>query len=138
MMDAVEQDFGPEAVKKILARLTDDRVAAAAPTVEGLSLEEKISVLKSWYLPNDPYMETEATEGSYSLMERNCPFLNTALQRPSICSISVSALTRILGYRVDREETFQHGDGRCIFRVHRDEPIDMQTWQFELESAVTR
>ena len=138
MLDAIAQDFGPAAVTKILARLADERVAAVAPRVEGMSLTEKIAELKSWYLEDDPYMETEAKDGSYSLMERNCPFLNTALQRPAICSVSVSALTHILGYRVVREEMFQHGDGRCIFRVLPDEPIDVENWQFELEPEFTR
>jgi len=140
MLDAISEDFGPDAVAKVLGRLTDDRVAAAGPGVEGMPLEEKIASLKSWYLQDDPYMETEANtkDGSYSLMERNCPFLNTALQRPQICSISVNALTRIIGYRVVREEKFQHGDGRCIFRVLHDQPIDPETWQFQLESEFIR
>lgn len=140
MLDAISEDFGPDAVAKVLGRLTDDRVAAAGPSVAGMPLEEKIASLKNWYLPDDPYMETEANtkDGSYSLMERNCPFLNTALQRPQICSISVNALTRITGYRVVREEKFQHGDGRCIFRVLHDQPIDPETWQFQVESEFIR
>ncbi len=134
MLDAIRQDFGPKAVTTVLGRLTDDRVAAVGPTVSGMTLNEKIVALKSWYLEDDPYMEPEAKNGSYRLMERNCPFLNTALRRPVICSISVNALTRILGYRVVREEKFQHGDGRCIFRVLHDEPVDPETWEFEHES----
>jgi predicted ArsR family transcriptional regulator len=138
MMDAIAEDFGVDAVRKLLERLTDDRVAAVAPTVEGMPLEEKIASLKSWYLPEDPYMDPEAKPGSYSLTERNCPFLNTALQRPTICSVSVNALTRVLGYRVVREEKFQHGDGRCVFRVLHDEPVDGEQWQFEVEPEFTR
>lgn len=138
MLDAIAQDFGLDAVTKVLARLAEERVAAVGPRVKGKPLAEKISELKSWYLEDDPYMESEAKNGSYSLTERNCPFLNTALQRPMLCSISVNALTQILGYRVVREEKFQHGDGRCIFRVLHDEPIDSDTWQFEIEPEFIR
>lgn len=138
MLDAIADDFGIDAVTKILARLADERVNAVEPTVRGMALAEKVASLKSWYLPDDPYMETEAKEGSYSLMERNCPFLNTALQRPMLCSISVNALTQILGYRVIREEKFQDGDGRCIFRILYDEPIDPATWQFQIEPEFIR
>ena len=138
MLDAIAEDFGKQAVAKVLARLADDRVNAVAPTVKGLPIAERVAALKSWYLPDDPYMETEAKEGSYSLTERNCPFLNTALQRPQLCSISVNALTRILGYRVVREEKFQHGDGRCVFRVLHDQPVDSDSWQFQLEPEFTR
>jgi predicted ArsR family transcriptional regulator len=137
MLDAIREDFGSEAVTKVLGRLTDDRVATVGPTVSGMTLDEKIAALKSWYLEDDPYMEPEAKNGSYRLTERNCPFLNTALRRPAICSISVNALTRILGYRVVREEKFQHGDGRCIFRVLYDQPIDPDAWEFQHEPEFT-
>lgn len=138
MLDAVAQDFGPEALTRILARLTNDRVNSVAPTVSELPLEEKLQALKSWYLDDDPYMEAEAEDGSYRLVERNCPFLNTAMRRPMVCSISVNALTRILGHRVVREEKFQFGDGRCVFRVLENEPVDSDTWQFRLEPEFTR
>ena len=33
--------------------------------------------------------------------------------------------------------TFQAGDGRCVFLVHLDEPIDEDNWEFKLESEMT-
>jgi predicted ArsR family transcriptional regulator len=54
------------------------------------------------------------------------------MRRPALCSVSVSALTRLLGVRVHREEKFQNGDGRCVFRVHANEPVT--DWTFTLES----
>jgi predicted ArsR family transcriptional regulator len=54
--------------------------------------------------------------------ERNCPFLNVARAHPAICSVSVNTLERLLGFRVIREQRFQAGDGRCVFRVQLDQP----------------
>lgn len=136
MIDAVAEEIGGDSLTRVLSRLTDDRVNSVGGGLVGLSLAQKVTALKSWYLEDDPFMDVEATDGSYSLRERNCPFLNTALRRPVICSISVNALTRILGYRVVREETFQGGDGRCVFRVLPDQPIDPESWEFRLESEM--
>jgi hypothetical protein len=58
------------------------------------------------------------------------------MSRPALCSVSVNALTRLLGVRVRREETFQNGFGRCSFHVYADEPIDPDTWEFKLESEM--
>jgi len=82
-------------------------------------------------------METEEVEGGYRLIERNCPFFNTAMRRPALCSISVNALTQLLGVRVRREEKFQNGDGRCVFRVYANEPVDSANWEFRLESDLS-
>jgi hypothetical protein len=36
-----------------------------------------------------------------------------------------------------RDEKFQDGDGRCVFRVVQDEPIDSDSWKFRLESDMS-
>ncbi len=138
MIDAIAENFGKEAMTKVLSSMTDERVTEFAGAMRDLTLEQKLASLKSWYIADDPYMEPEANGTSYRLTERNCPFLNTALHRPMLCSVSVNALTRVLGYRVVREEKFQNGDGRCVFRVLLDEPIDPDDFPFKLESDVTR
>lgn len=137
MIDTVAGEFGEGAVVKMLERLADERVAAVEPSVRGLPLGEKVAAMKSWYLADDPFMDPGADDNGWRLVERNCPFLSTALRRPMLCSITVNALSRVLGNRVVREEKFQNGDGRCIFRVLEDEPVDAATYPFQLESKVT-
>jgi predicted ArsR family transcriptional regulator len=133
MIDAIGEELGGEAAVRVLERVSNDRVNALLPSVEGRTLEERLDVLKSWYVEDDPFMDREAAGGDYRLIERNCPFYNTAMRRPALCSVSVNALTRLLGVRVAREEKFQNGDGRCVFHVYAQERIDASRWQFALE-----
>ncbi|HYC88793.1 MAG TPA: DNA-binding protein [Thermoanaerobaculia bacterium] len=132
VIDAVADELGMDATVRVLARVSNDRVDALAPRVEGRTLEERLEILRGWYAAGDPYMTHEREGDDYRLIERNCPFYNTAMNRPALCSVSVSALTRLLGVRVRREEKFQNGDGRCVFRVYANEPVT--DWQFELET----
>lgn len=135
MLDAVSEELGSEAAVRVLRRVTDERVAAAEGQVRGLPIEERVNALKNLYFESDPYMEVEpATDGFY-LVERNCPFYNTAMRRPILCNVSINALTRLLGVRVEREERFQNGDGRCVFHVHANEPVDAAAWGFRLEEG---
>lgn len=138
MLDAVAEALGPEATERMLGRVMTDKVTSLEPVLRGLPLEQKIAVLKNWYLDADPYMEAQPTENGWRLIERNCPFLNTALHRPALCSVSVNALTKLLGVKVLREEKFQTGHGRCVFRVFADQPIDTEKWGFQLESELER
>ncbi len=122
MYDAVEEKLGPEAANQVLERLVDSKVATFEPAMRGLPLSDRVAMLKSWYLDDDPFMTTEEAGNGYRLVERNCPYLNAAMGRPTLCNVSVNALTRLLGVRVEREERFQNGDGRCVFRIYADEP----------------
>jgi predicted ArsR family transcriptional regulator len=132
MLDAVGEELGSDAALRVLERVSNDRIAALAPAVQGRALEEKLEVLKGWYFEDDPYMDFESAGDDYVLVERNCPFYNTAMHRPALCSVSVNALTRLLGVRVARQEKFQNGDGRCVFHVYVNEP--MTNPRFTLET----
>jgi len=133
MFDAIADELGPDALKKILARLADTKVSLNEGLLRGMNLAQRVQALKDWYLKDDPHMEVEQTEDGFRMIERNCPYINTAMNRPSLCSVSVNALSKLLGVRVEREEKFQNGNGRCIFRVYANEPIDEETFEFELE-----
>lgn len=134
MLDAVAKELGADAAMRVLARVSEDRVNELAPALEGMTLEQKIEAVKCWYFEDDPYMATERDGDDFRLVERNCPYYNTAMARPELCSVSVNALAHLLGVRVAREETFQRGDARCVFHAYAHEPIDNAKWEFAPET----
>ncbi len=136
MIDAITEEFGPDGLKRVLAKIANAKAGVAESALKPLSLSGRMQALKDWYLKDDPHMAVEQVENGYRLIERNCPFINTAMNRPSLCSVSVNALTKALGFRVAREEKFQDGDGRCVFRVYADEPVDTTSMEFRLESEM--
>ena len=136
LIDAISAELGPDAARRVLRHVAEEKVAANEPALRDLPLSERVVAMRDWYLESDPYMDVEEVDGDFRLIERNCPFYNTAMRRPALCSVSVSALTRLLGVRVQREEKFQNGDGRCVFRAYADEPIESANWEFRLESEM--
>jgi predicted ArsR family transcriptional regulator len=118
---ALEQ-FGGAGVVAMLARMTEARVARWAPRLKGLSVKEKLKALSTLYGDRDAWMQVQWRDGAPALIERNCPFLNVATAHPAICSVSVNTLSQLLGCKVVREQRFQAGHGRCVFRVRLDEP----------------
>ena len=135
LVDAVAEQLGPEALQKLLAAITEQQVRHWEPRLAGLSLPERIKALKDIYIEDDPHTSMRKDQRGYVLVERNCPFLNVAMRRPQLCAITVNTLTRLLGVRVVREERFQAGDRRCVFRVLEDQPVDSATHAFEMEQA---
>ena len=136
ILDKVAEELGADAAKRILASITEARVRELEPRLAGLTLEQRVEALHDLYSNDDPYMQSEKVEDGYRLVERNCPFYNTAMARPVLCSVSVNSLSRLLGVRVAREQKFQDGDGQCVFRVFADEPIDSDSTLFMLESEL--
>ncbi len=136
IVDTVAAELEPEALKTILSALTEARVKRWQPMMENKRLPERLEALREIYQENDPYTFVESSDdGVMRLVERNCPFLDVARRRPALCSVTVSTLTRLLGYQVKREQTFQNGDGCCAFRVLTDQPVDPAANGFAWESV---
>lgn len=127
VLDKVVQQFGEKALKQVLSAMIEERIREWRPRLMGLNLMERLEVLKNLYLKEDPYMELVQQGNSIYLIERNCPFQNVAMQRPMLCSVTVSVLTHLLGCTVKREQRFQNGDGCCAFRIFLHEPVDENT-----------
>jgi predicted ArsR family transcriptional regulator len=83
-----------------------------------------VEALRSIYFDGDRFITVERGRGPVRLIEHNCPYLNLAMDRPAICSVTVATLSRALGLRVVREERLQDGDARCTFCIHPDEPVE--------------
>ena len=135
LVDAVADQLGNKALDTLLAAVTDQQVKHWESKLAGKSLPERIKALKDLYYEDDPYSSMKKNGRDYVLTERNCPFLNVAMKRPHLCSVTVSTLIRLLGVRVMREERFQDGDRRCVFRVLTDEPVDIRRFHFALEDT---
>jgi predicted ArsR family transcriptional regulator len=132
LIEAVLKTSGKEALRRLLAGLTDKQVAKWEPQMRGKSLEQRLEMLRNLYFEDDPHMSVSKSDGEIRLIERNCPFLNVAMRQPALCSLTVSTLQRLLGVRVVREERFQNGDRRCVFRVLTDERAPVEA-PFEFE-----
>lgn len=138
LVDAVADQLGQEALVKLLTAITEQQVKEWEPKLAGKSLPERIKALKGIYFEDDPHTSVRRDSQGYVLVERNCPYLNVALRRPHLCSVTVSTLTRLLGVRVVREARFQDGDGRCVFRVLEDQPVNVSRFTFALERSESK
>lgn len=133
LIDAVGDTLGRDALREVLAALADRQVADWEPRLAGMDVEARLDALRAIYRAADPFTEVVAEQQGPALVERNCPYLNVAMERPALCSLTVSVLSRLLGYRVTRVKRFQDGDGRCVFRMQRDQPMAADALPFEFE-----
>jgi predicted ArsR family transcriptional regulator len=137
LLDAVSSRLGPDALSRVLAGMTEERTKVWEQRLAGMSLHEKLQALTALYDPQgtngSAYAHVENGAKGLRLVEQNCPYLNVATNRPAICSVSVALLSQLLGVEVVREERFQDGDGRCVFRVYEERPIpeDQRGWKPE-------
>lgn len=131
VLKAISASFGDQAVLDILAAMADETVTKWKPLLTGKSLAQKIAFLRDRYAELDRAVRSARSGDDYLMVEGNCPFLNVALERPALCSVTVNVLTRLLQRKVFRSERFQNGDGRCVFRILGRQPTQLNRFALE-------
>lgn len=132
LVDTMQKELGSEQLKKVLSAVSSQQVQQWQEKMSGLTLKQKLETLRDFYFQNDPFTEVVEDEQGLWLIEKNCPFLNLASERPALCSVTVSTLMRLLGVKVVREKRFQDGDGCCAFHIFANQPVS-DTFLFEFE-----
>lgn len=131
LLETIDQDFGERALLEVFAAIADDTVAEWKKDVQGRTQRERIQVVTRKYAELDRATVARRSDDGFRIIERNCPFLNVALKRPTLCSVAVNVLTRLLGCKVVRVERFQNGDGRCVFRIFPNQPSRLKRFALE-------
>lgn len=136
LIEAVDKTLGEESLRQVLAAISDKQAASWAAQLKDKNLRQRLEELREIYLEDDPYTEVRDGDEGPQLVERNCPYLQTALARPALCSVTLSTLEQLLGRRVSRVKRFQDGDGCCVFQVHLEDVLDAEQRGFRFESEL--
>ncbi len=135
LIEAVDEALGRESLRQVLAAISDKQVTGWAAQLADKDLRQRLEELREIYLEDDPFTEVRDGDEGPQLVERNCPYLRTALERPALCSVTVSTLEQLLGRRVSRVKRFQDGDGCCVFQAHVEDVLDAEQQGFRFEET---
>ncbi|MEN9939087.1 MAG: hypothetical protein RLZZ387_5666 [Chloroflexota bacterium] len=120
-MDAlafVAAEGGPAAVDRLFASRRAHLREQYAPRLEGKSRGEQVVELAT-ILTEQGYMcECERLpDGSYALVEHNCPVDCAAREHPQACAHELKLYEELLDLEVTREETIAAGGSCCRYRI---------------------
>jgi predicted ArsR family transcriptional regulator len=101
----------------VLSHAAEVKTAQLAGNKKLGTFDERLDALKNVYGEADDYLVIEKEASATRIIEHNCPYLTVALSHPALCSVTTNVMSQILERKVVRTETFQNGDGRCVFEV---------------------
>jgi predicted ArsR family transcriptional regulator len=119
VLQEVQEMGGPDALDEIFARVATRHAGAIAPSMAGLDFDEKLRRVVAWIGRAGTLAEqTETTEG-VKVTIHNCPFRNTALKFPQVCTITPHLISQLLGAAVSQADSIHRHDQYCSFVVQR-------------------
>ena len=117
---------GEELLDEIFRRLAQRHADEIAPQLEGLDFEARLQRVVAWIGRAGTLAEAEDSEEGVRVVIHNCPFRNTALRFPQVCTITPHLLNQLLDVPVSQEKSIHRRDPYCSFVVQRPQPPDPQ------------
>ncbi|HVS49676.1 MAG TPA: helix-turn-helix domain-containing protein [Candidatus Dormibacteraeota bacterium] len=124
VLQEVQQMGGPEALDEVFSRVAARHADAIQPALEGLDFDEKVRRVVVWIGRAGTLAEQTETSEGVKVTIHNCPFRNTALKFPQVCTITPHLMSRLLGTAVSQADSIHRHDPYCSFVVQRPAVAD--------------
>src|SRR5258708_5527257 len=122
VLQEVQEMGGPDALDEVFARVAARHAAAIEKDLEGLSFDDKLRRVVAWIGRAGTLAEQSESAEGVKVTIPNCPFRNTALKYPQVCTITPQLITRLTGAAVSQSESIHRHDPFCSFVVQRPTP----------------
>ena len=119
VLQEVQEMGGPDALDEIFARVAKRHAGAIERDLDGLGFEEKLERVVSWIGRAGTLVERSETTEGVRVTIHNCPFRNTALKFPQVCTITPQLITHLTGAAVSQSDSIHRRDPYCSFVVQR-------------------
>jgi predicted ArsR family transcriptional regulator len=122
VLQEVQEMGGPGALDEVFARVAERHAHGIEDDLEGLDFDEKLHRVVAWIGRAGTLAEQSETPEGVKVTIHNCPFRNTALKFPQVCTITPQLITRLLGTSVSQADSIHRHDPYCSFVVQRPTP----------------
>ncbi|HEX6350261.1 MAG TPA: helix-turn-helix domain-containing protein [Candidatus Dormibacteraeota bacterium] len=123
VLTELQEMGGPEMLDEVFRKVALRHATAVEPDLEGLDFDEKLERVVNWIGRAGTLADHEDLgDGSVRVTIHNCPFRNTALKFPQVCTITPHLLNNLLGASVSQSNSIHRRDPHCSFVVERPQP----------------
>jgi predicted ArsR family transcriptional regulator len=119
VLQEVQEMGGPDALDEVFERMATRHAGAIARNLEGLEFDEKLRKVVAWIGRAGTLAEQSDTPEGVKVTIHNCPFRNTALKFPQVCTITPHLISQLLGTAVSQADSIHRHDPYCSFVVAR-------------------
>ena len=119
VLQEVQEIGGPEALDEIFARVAARHADAIADDIADLDFDAKLKRVVAWIGRAGTLADQQDVPEGVQITIHNCPFRNTALKFPQVCTITPHLVSRLLGTAVSQSDSIHRRDPYCSFVVQR-------------------
>lgn len=117
LLEQLKGSLPSSVVETLFSQMAKDVIAGYQGELEGLSMSERLAVLKEMLNKEGFNIEWELEGDQYHIRETNCPYYHVGQNHPEVCSVDQTLISSVLALPAEKVKCILHGDQTCTYVV---------------------
>ncbi len=117
LLDQLKESLPEPLVNKLFLQIANDMAGDYTEQMKGLSMEERLDLVKSLMAEEGFSVEWEQDGEQYKIHEITCPYLHIGQNHPEVCTVDQTLISRMLAVPAEKVQCILSGDAQCTYIV---------------------
>jgi len=119
LLEQLKETMPAGMIAKLFTQIAQDLISnyINASSLEGMSIEERLEVIKQLLSKEGFNVEWERTGDHYQIHETSCPYYHVGQDHPEICSVDQVFISSLLSVPASKTKCILKGDSFCTYVV---------------------
>jgi len=129
LLEQLKEAVPPAVIDRLFQQMAVEMASSYRGEVEGLSVEERLELVKTLLNSEGFRVEVEQHDNQYLIRESNCPYYHVGQTHPEVCSVDQTLISTILDVPAQKIQCMLHGDAHCTYIIPSEliDSSDIQT-----------
>ena len=117
LLEQLKETVPQPVINQLFSQMARDLAAEHSPELCGLTMEERLNMIRSLLNSEGFSVEWERQGDQYLIRETNCPYYLVGQNHPEVCSVDQTLISTLLDVPAEKIKCILFGDSNCIYMV---------------------
>jgi predicted ArsR family transcriptional regulator len=123
LLDQLKSSLPQPMVSKLFAEMATSLADEYAEQMQGLSMEERLELIRELLAEEGFTVEWEKIEDQYRIHEITCPYLQIGQNHPEVCTVDQTLISKMLAVPAEKVQCILDGGAHCTYVVQSTETV---------------
>jgi len=123
LLDQLKSSLPEPMVSKLFAEMATSLADEYAEQMQGLSMEERLELIRELLAEEGFTVEWEKFEDQYRIHEITCPYLQIGQNHPEVCTVDQTLISKMLAVPAEKVQCILDGSAHCTYVVQSAETV---------------
>ena len=118
LLAQIKESMPAPDVTKLFSQVAEDMSKEYSDQMQGLSMEERLDVVKEALTQEGFTVEWEKKGKEYQIHEISCPYYQIGISHPEVCAIDQTLISKMLALPAKKVQCILDGSAHCTYVVN--------------------